>query len=135
MLRGLSSKSGTMTPVKLLIVDDEEEFTSTLAERLRLRHYDTRVASDGEVAVDKIQEERPDIVLLDLHIPGMSGLEILTRIKAMDASIQVIILTGSVGDIAELTMKAGAVDHMIKPVDIEDLLEKLQGIEQGPGID
>ena len=124
-----------MNPIKLLIVDDEEEFTSTLAERLRLRHYDTRVASNGEVAVGKIQEERPDIVLLDLHIPGMSGLEILTRIKAMDASIQVIILTGSVGDIAELTMKAGAVDHMIKPVDIEDLLEKLHGIEQRLGLD
>ena len=124
-----------MDSIKLLIVDDEEDFTSTLAERLRLRHYDARVASDGEVALAKIQEERPDIVLLDLHIPGMSGLEILTRIKAMDASIQVIILTGSVGDIAELTMKAGAVDHMIKPVDIENLLEKLQGIQEILGID
>lgn len=124
-----------MNRIKLLIVDDEEEFTSTLAERLRLRHYDTRIASDGEVAVGKIQEERPDIVLLDLHIPGMSGLEILTRIKAMDASIQVVILTGSVGDIAELTMKAGAIDHMIKPVDIENLLEKLQAIQQMLGID
>ena len=124
-----------MSVTKLLIVDDEEEFTSTLAERLRLRNYDTRIASDGKVAVAKIQEERPDIVLLDLHIPGMSGLEILTRIKAMDASIQVIILTGSVGDIAELTMKAGALGHMIKPVDIEDLLEKLQGIQQMLGLD
>lgn len=124
-----------MNPIKLLIVDDEEEFTSALAERLRLRHYNTRVASNGEVAVGKIQEERPDIVLLDLHIPGMSGLEILTRIQAMDASIQVIILTGSVGDIAELTMRAGAVDHMIKPVDIENLLEKLQGIQQMLGLD
>jgi DNA-binding response OmpR family regulator len=124
-----------MNPVKLLIVDDEEEFTSTLAERLRLRHYDTSVASDGEVAVAKIQEERPDIVLLDLHIPGMSGLEILTRIKAMDASIQVIILTGSVGDIAELSLKAGAIDHMIKPVDIENLLEKLQGVQRMLGLD
>jgi DNA-binding NtrC family response regulator len=124
-----------MNPIKLLIVDDEEEFTSALAERLRLRHYNTRVASNGEVAVGKIQEERPDIVLLDLHIPGMSGLEILTRIQAMDASIQVIILTGSVGDIAELTMRAGAIDHMIKPVDIENLLEKLQGIQQMLGLD
>jgi DNA-binding NtrC family response regulator len=124
-----------MNRIKLLIVDDEEEFTSTLAERLALRQYDTRVASDGEVALAKIQEERPDIVLLDLHIPGMNGLEILTRIKAMDASIQVIILTGSVGDIAELTMKAGAIDHMIKPVDIENLLEKLQGIQEILGLD
>lgn len=124
-----------MNSIKLLIVDDEEDFTATLAERLHLRHYYARVASNGETAVGKIQEERPDIVLLDLHIPGMSGLEILTRIKAMDASIQVIILTGSVGDIAELTMKAGAVDHMIKPVDIEDLLEKLHGIEQRLGLD
>jgi CheY-like chemotaxis protein len=124
-----------MTPVKLLIVDDEEEFTSTLAERLRLRHYDARVASDGEAAIARVQEERPDIVLLDLHIPGMSGLETLTRIKAMDASIQVIIVTGSVGDIAQLTMRAGAVDHMVKPVDIENLLEKLQEIQQMPGRD
>jgi DNA-binding response OmpR family regulator len=123
-----------MNPIKLLIVDDEEEFTATLAERLALRQYDTRVASDGKVALSKIEEERPDIVLLDLHIPGMSGLEILTRIKAMDSTIQVIILTGSVGDIAELTMKAGAVEHMIKPVDIENLLEKLQGIQEILGL-
>jgi CheY-like chemotaxis protein len=124
-----------MNLIKLLIVDDEKEFTATLAERLALRQYDTRVASDGEAALAKIQEERPDIVLLDLHIPGMNGLEILARIKAIDASIQVIILTGSVGDIAELTMRAGAVEHMIKPVDIENLLEKLQGIQEMLGLD
>ena len=66
-----------MNPTKLLIVDDEEEFTSTLAERLRLRQYDTKVASDGEAAIRSVQEQRPDIVLLDLHIPGMNGLEFL----------------------------------------------------------
>ena len=124
-----------MAPTKLLIVDDEEEFTSTLAERLRLRHYDTKVASDGEAAIAEVREERPDIVLLDLHIPGISGLETLTRIKAMDASIQVIILTGSIGDMAQLTVKAGAVHHMIKPVDIENLVEKLQETQEMLGRD
>lgn len=115
---------------KVLIVDDEKEFTFTLAERLRLRNYDTHVATDGEAALEDIRRERPDVVMLDLHIPGMSGLEILTKIKANDASIDVIIVTGSVGDIGDLTIQAGALDYMIKPVDIETLLEKLQEIQQ-----
>jgi two-component system response regulator CpxR len=124
-----SKKSGMNRP-KLLIVDDEKEFTFTLAERLRLRNYHTKVAADGEAALEEIRKERPDIVLLDLHIPGMSGLEILTNIKANDASIEVIIVTGSVGDIGDVTLQAGAHDYMIKPVDIENLLEKLQEIQQ-----
>ena len=61
----------TTIPTKLLLVDDEEDFISALAERLRIRNYDTKLATSGEAAMLMIQQERPDIVLLDLKMPGM----------------------------------------------------------------
>ena len=118
-----------MTNVKLLLVDDEESFVSTLAERLRLRNYDTRIATNGEAALSEIQKERPDIVLLDLKMPGMGGLEILEKIKNGDPTIEVIMLTGQ-GDkqSCEEGLKAGASDFIVKPIDIGNLMDKLRNI-------
>lgn len=123
---------------KLLLVDDEKDFILALAERLRLRDYDVRVATNGEAALSEVQKERPDIVLLDLKMPGMSGLEILKKIKAGDPSIEVIMLTGSIsidGKSGEEGRRAGAADYMVKPIDIEDLIEKLKDIEKKCGLD
>ena len=116
-----------MIRIKLLLVDDEERFVLTLAERLRLRNYDTRIATNGEAAISEIQKERPDIVLLDLKMPGMSGLEILEKIKTEDSTIEVIMLTGQ-GDnqSCEDVLKAGASDFIVKPIDIENLMEVIE---------
>lgn len=125
-----------MTRTKLLLVDDEERFVSTLAERLSLRNCNTRIATSGEAALSEIQTERPDIVLLDLKMPGMGGLEILEKIKAEDATIEVIMLTGQ-GDTQSCAkgLKAGASDYIVKPIDIENLMEKLQNIRKKLGIE
>jgi len=123
---------------KLLLVDDEKDFILALAERLRLRNYDARVATSGEAAFSEIQKERPDIVLLDLKMPGMSGLEILKKIKAKDPSIEVVMLTGSIsinGKGAEAGRRAGAADYMVKPIDIDDLIEKLKDITKRCSLD
>ena len=120
-----------MNRTKLFLVDDEEDFVFALAERLRFRKYDTRAATSGEAALSEIEKERPDIVVLDLKMPGMGGMEVLKEIKTRDPSIDVIMLTGSVdSEIGEVAIKAGATYHIVKPMDIEDLLQKIHNIEK-----
>ena len=123
-------------PTKLLLVDDEEDFISALAERLRIRNYDATIATSGEAAMLMIQQERPDIVLLDLKMPGMGGMETLRKIKDRDPSIDVIMVTGSVDNkVGESALNAGATDHMVKPFDIKSLVEKIQDISRKRGLD
>jgi two-component system response regulator CpxR len=120
-----------MNRTKLLLVDDEEDFVFALAERLRFRKYDTKAATSGVAALSEIEKERPDIVVLDLKMPGMGGMEVLREIKTRDPSIDVIMLTGSVdSEIGEIALRAGATYHIVKPMDIEDLMQKLQNIEK-----
>ena len=125
-----------MIRTKLLLVDDEEDFILPLAERLRLRNYDTRVATSGEAALSEIQKERPDIVLLDLKMPVMGGLEILEKIKTENSAIEVIMLTGQGDDQSwEEGLNAGATDYIVKPIDIEDLMDKRQDIRKKRSLD
>ncbi len=126
----------TTTRTRLLLVDDEEDFVSALAERLRIRDYDVAIATCGEAALLVIQEQRPDIVVLDLKMPGMGGMKALKEIKARDPSIDVIMVTGSVDSkIGESAVQAGATDHMVKPFDIESLTDKIQDIRKRRGLD
>ena len=116
-------------PTMVLLVDDEEDYISALAERLRMRNYDPRLANSGEVALVKIQETRPDVVLLDLKMPGMGGMETLRRIKDDDPSIHVIMVTGSVDSkIGEIAIKAGARAHLVKPFDIQTLVGEIENL-------
>jgi len=125
-----------MTQTKVLLVDDEEDFISALSERLRVRNYDSQVATSGEAALSQIQEDRPDIVVLDLKMPGIGGMETLTKIKAIDPSIDVIMLTGSLDrEVGETAIRAGASLHVFKPIDIEDLSGKLEHIKKERGLD
>lgn len=111
---------------KLLLVDDEVEFVSTLAERLVLRGIDVRTANSGEEALRQVLSDPPEIVVLDVMMPGMSGLEVLQRVKAQDPQIKVILLTGigNPRDGAE-GIRLGAFDYLMKPLQIEELLEKI----------
>ena len=125
-----------MIPTRVLLVDDEVDFISALAERLRIRDYETRLANSGATALLEIEKESPDVVLLDLKMPGMSGMETLVKIKAQDPSIEVIMVTGSVDtQVGESALNAGASDHMVKPFDIETLMEKIQDIMRKRDLD
>ncbi len=115
-----------MEKLKVLLVDDEEEFVSTLAERLQLRNITTLVATDGEEALQIIDTDKPPVVVLDVLMPGMGGLDVLRQIKRSYPHIQVIILTGR-GSTKEgiKGMRLGAFDYLMKPVKIEMLMQKI----------
>ncbi len=115
-----------MVQTKVLIVDDEMEFASTLAERLQIRGYNAKSVYCAEDAISFSRNDPPDVMLLDLRMPGTSGIEALKTIKQFNPSIQVIMLTG-LGASEESTegMESGAFDCIMKPVDIENLVVKI----------
>ncbi len=118
-----------MTDWKILLVDDEAEFVSTVAERLRLRNIDVQVATNGEEALACLEARLPQVVVLDVMMPGMSGLEVLKNIKQNYTGVPVILLTGrgSTRDGVE-GMHLGAADYMVKPVQIEELIKKMSEV-------
>lgn len=112
---------------RILLIDDEMEFVTTLAERLEIRGFSTTTAGDGETALALIRKHTFDVVILDLFMPGMNGLETLKHIRQMVPGLPVILLTGH-GSTREGMegMRLGAMDYLMKPLAIEDLMEKLQ---------
>ena len=115
------------TPSKLLIVDDERQFVQTLSERLRLREIGSVVAYDGESALTMIKEEEPDVMILDLKMPGIDGIEVLKRVKQTNPAIEVIILTGHGSEAdRDLCMQLGAFAYLHKPVDVALLSETIK---------
>jgi len=114
-------------PSKVLLVDDEREFVQTLSERLIMRDMGSAVAYDGESALSLVSEDEPEVMILDLKMPGINGIEVLRRVKQNNPDIEVIILTGHGTDAdKELCMKLGAFAYLQKPVDIELLSDTLK---------
>ena len=113
-----------MTEWKVLLVDDEIEFRTTLSERLRLRGFRVQEAGNGEEAFLGIEADKPDVVLLDVVLPGPSGFQILKRLREQYPSIPIIILTGL--GITKEGLELRAFDYLVKPVDIEVLVQKIR---------
>ncbi len=111
---------------RVLLVDDEEDFLSTLAERLEARGLKVNAVTSGEEAVAKADEQSFDLIVLDLAMPGIDGLETLKRIKAKQPEAEIIILSGQ-GSIKTSieAMKLGAEDFLQKPVNITELMDKI----------
>lgn len=116
-----------MSELKVLLVDDEEELVFTCAERLSLRGIAAQAATDGAQALDAMAKEKFDVVVIDLKMPGISGLAVLKTIKRDYPDTAVIMLTGH-GSVVENRegLEAGAFDYLIKPVEINNLIEKLK---------
>jgi len=114
-----------MKELKVLLIDDEEEFTSALAERLNLRGVRADTSSSGEDALKKIEADPPHVVLLDLLMPGLGGKELLGRIKAAHPGIAVILLTGH-GPPGADEAACDPCDYLIKPVNIDELVWKIR---------
>ena len=114
-------------PSKVLLVDDEREFVQTLSERLSLRDMGSAVAFDGESALKLVQEDEPEVMILDLKMPGIDGIEVLRKVKETRPDIEVIILTGHGSEAdRETCMKLGAFAYLHKPVDIDILSKTLR---------
>jgi DNA-binding NtrC family response regulator len=116
-----------MNPLRVLIVDDEEELVSALVERLNLRGFQAQGVTAGTEALDFLEDRECDVVLLDMKMPGLGGLEVIRRIKDRDPDLQVVLLTGhgSVKSVEE-GMALGAFDYLMKPVKIDSLIRVLE---------
>ena len=114
-------------PSRVLLVDDEREFVQTLSERLQLRDMGSAVAYDGESALTLVREDEPEVMIIDLKMPGIDGMEILRQVKATRPEIEVIVLTGHGSeDDRKRCMQLGAFAYMQKPVDIDELSATLK---------
>jgi len=119
--------------LRLLFVDDEEELVSAVIERLQLRGIDGVGVTSGEEALRRLADGPFDIVVLDVKMPGLGGLEVLRRMKHHHPGVKVILLTGhgSVKD-TELGLALGAVAYLQKPVDLDVLLDTVRSaVEEG----
>lgn len=116
-----------MNKTKVLVVDDEVEFASTLAERLQLRGYDAKSVYCAEDTFAVVKSEPPDVILLDLKMPGMSGIEILMTVRTFAPDIYVILLTGHMDVEKEIEgISLDNFDYIMKPVDIKELIQKIE---------
>lgn len=116
-----------MREMKILLVDDEVDFVNTLAKRLQMRDLKTDAVYSGEQAVSFVKEQEPDVMVLDLRMPGMDGIEALRQIKKAYPNTQVIILTAhGTEKEKEEAEKLGVFDFLKKPVDIGTLMDKIK---------
>jgi DNA-binding NtrC family response regulator len=108
--------------IKLLIADDEKNLRQVLHEELSRDGFETREAENGQAALDLLQKNEFDVLILDLNMPGIGGIEVLERIRGMELSTEVIVLTANATvTTAVEAMKLGAYDYLTKPFDLEAL--------------
>jgi CheY-like chemotaxis protein len=114
-------------PSKVLLVDDEQEFVHALSERLQSRSIRSAIAYDGEQALAMVASDEPEVIVLDLKMPGIDGLEVLRRVKQSNPATEVIILTGHGSDAEEvIAADLGAFAYLRKPVDIDELTRTMK---------
>lgn len=119
--------------MKILLVDDDKDFLSVTKKLLVKRGYAVQTVSTGFEVFGKLSDQNIQVVVLDVKMPGMNGIEILKEIKRQSPLVQVIMLTGvpTVGCAAD-SLKIGALNYLIKPIDIEELVREIEAAyEQG----
>ncbi len=111
---------------KVLIVDDEEEIVAFMGRFLKRLNIDSVLAISGEEALEKYKSEHFDCVFLDVHLGGISGIEVLRKIKEINPDAKVVIITGSISaDNQTKVLEYGATDYIQKPIDLADFKKKV----------
>ncbi len=112
--------------IRVLVVDDEKDFVDQLSQRMELREYDVTTAYSGEAALEKLRSYNYDVIILDVLMTGMDGIETLQEAKKLKPLTEVIMLTGhATVETAIEGMKLGAFDYLKKPADTEELIKKI----------
>ncbi|HDQ39645.1 MAG TPA: response regulator [Desulfonatronum sp.] len=113
--------------INVLVVDDEPDYLETLVKRLSKRNYSVRGASGGLEALELLRQEPADVVLLDIKMPGMDGMQTLQEIKKKSPDTRVIILTGHASvESARDGISLGAFDYLVKPSTLDEIMIKIQ---------
>jgi two-component system OmpR family response regulator len=116
-----------MDKFKVMIVDDEQDFLETIVKRLKARSIDVSGVASGYQALEALDSRDPDVIILDVKMPGMDGIETLREIKKKKPLTEVIMLTGHASVESGIqSMKLGAFDYVMKPVALDELLEKVR---------
>jgi two-component system, OmpR family, response regulator len=116
-----------MEEVKVLVVDDEADFLETIVKRLHRRKIKATGVNSGKKALEILETESFDVVVLDVLMPGMDGIETLKHIKKRKPFVEVIILTGHASVESGIQgMQHGAFDYVMKPADLEELISKVR---------
>jgi len=111
---------------KVLVVDDEPEAVELLVEFLSAKGYEVLTATNGEEAVRRVKEDRPHLVLLDVRMPKMDGMEALRRIREIDPEMGVIMVTAvNEEEVGRKALEQGAFDYIVKPLDLKYLERSL----------
>ncbi len=121
-----------MEPLRVLFVDDEEELVGTVVERLGLRGIAATGALSGQEALDRVGAQPFDVVVLDVRMPGLGGLDVIRRLKHSHPGLAVVLLSGhGAKEDVEVGLRLGAFDYLQKPVDLADLIEILRRAAAG----
>ena len=111
---------------RVLVVDDEPDAVELLQEFLAAKGYDVLTATGGEEALRIVREERPHLILLDVRMPGMNGLEVLRHVRKIDQEVGVIMVTAvSEEETGREALALGAFDYIVKPLDLAYLERSL----------
>jgi two-component system KDP operon response regulator KdpE len=117
-----------MSMTRILVVDDEPQILRTLSLNLRARHYDVRAVPDGGQALGQAADWHPDLVILDLGLPDLDGVEVIEGLRGW-SQVPIIVLSGRVGSQDKVdALDAGADDYVIKPFSIEELMARIRAV-------
>lgn len=114
-------------PKKIIIVEDEPSLVFTLQDTLENEGYNVFIANEGKEAIEIVKKEHPDLMVLDLMLPGISGYDVCKKVRSMDYTFPIIMLTARDQEIDKVTgLNIGADDYMTKPFGVKELLARIQ---------